>query len=142
MNTPIADSSSADDNRIDAGRRQFLRSGLVAASAMVATPLVRTTALAHLAPLEMTETGTDDIPRKPLGKTGEKLSIIGLGGYHLGTMESLESAVRMVDEALDAGINFCDNAWEDKEGKSEKEGKNEKEGKEGKAGKGDNKQRS
>jgi aryl-alcohol dehydrogenase-like predicted oxidoreductase len=119
MNTSIADSSGGDDNRIDTGRRRFLQSGLVAASAIVAEPLVRTTALVQLAPLEMTETGADNIPRKPLGKTGEKVSIIGLGGYHLGTMESLESVVRLVHEALDAGVNFCDNAWEYNEGKSE-----------------------
>jgi aryl-alcohol dehydrogenase-like predicted oxidoreductase len=107
-------------NKRDAGRRHFLQSGLAAAGGIIARPFLRGSAFADLAPLEMTATGTDAIPRKPLGKTGEQVSIIGLGGYHLGTMESLKSATRLVHEALDAGINFCDNAWEYNEGKSEK----------------------
>jgi aryl-alcohol dehydrogenase-like predicted oxidoreductase len=119
MNTST-DAQSEDNDRIDAGRRRFLQSGLAAAGAMMAEPLLCSTAFAELAPLEMTETGPDSIPRKPLGKTGEHVSIIGLGGYHLGTMESLKSAVRLVQEAIDAGINFCDNAWEYNEGRSEK----------------------
>ena len=57
-------------------------------------------------PLAMTNIGPDQIPRKPLGRTGEQVSIIGLGGYHLGTMPSLDDAVRLVQEAVDAGVTF------------------------------------
>src|SRR4051794_8568300 len=63
--------------------------------------------------------GQQQIPRKPLGKTGVQVSAIGLGGYHLGSAEDEKQAKRIVDEALDAGINFFDNAWEYHEGKSE-----------------------
>ncbi len=44
---------------------------------------------------------------------------MGLGGYHLGTAESDEVANRIVAEAIDAGINFFDNAWDYHDGKSE-----------------------
>ncbi|MGA2247811.1 MAG: hypothetical protein ABSH48_22725 [Verrucomicrobiota bacterium] len=110
MNTSSADPQGEDKNGMNEGRRRFLQSGLAAAGAVLAEPILRSTAFAELAPLEMTETGPDSIPRKPLGKTGEHVSIIGLGGYHLGTMGSLKSAIRLVQEAVDAGVNFCDNA--------------------------------
>jgi predicted aldo/keto reductase-like oxidoreductase len=119
MNFSTAESPEEDKNTINAGRRRFLQTGLAAAGAIVAEPVLHSAALAALAPLEMIDTGPDGIPRKPLGKTGEQVSIIGLGGYHLGTMESLKSAEKLVQEAVDAGINFCDNAWEYNEGKSE-----------------------
>ena len=54
----------------------------------------------------------DVIPRRPLGKTGEKVSCLGLGGYHVGTVASKEVAARIIHEAIDAGVNFLDNAWE------------------------------
>ena len=53
---------------------------------------------------------------KPLGREGVQLSIFGLGGYHLGTLDSVGDAIRIVHEAIDAGINFFDNAWEYSEG--------------------------
>jgi diketogulonate reductase-like aldo/keto reductase len=65
-----------------------------------------------LAPLSMTNVGPGLIPQKPLGKTGVNVSIIGLGGFNLGAASSLEEAVTIVHEAVDAGVNFCDNAWE------------------------------
>jgi aryl-alcohol dehydrogenase-like predicted oxidoreductase len=71
------------------------------------------------APLEMTNTGPDQIPRKPFGKTGESVSIIGLGGYSLGSAPSLREAIRIAHEAIDAGVTFLDNAWEYHDGKSE-----------------------
>ena len=64
------------------------------------------------APLPMTNTGPGQIPRKPLGMTGEHVSIIGLGGSSLGDASSLEEAVQIAHEAIDAGVNFMDNAWE------------------------------
>jgi uncharacterized protein len=63
--------------------------------------------------------GSGQIPKRPLGKTGLQTSIIGVGGYHLGTADSDEAANRIVAEAIDAGINFFDNAWEYHDGKSE-----------------------
>ncbi|MBV8841832.1 MAG: aldo/keto reductase [Bryobacterales bacterium] len=60
-----------------------------------------------------------NIPMRPLGKTGIQVSAIGVGGYHLGSAQSLAEAKRIVDEAIDGGINFFDNAWDYHMGKSE-----------------------
>jgi len=59
------------------------------------------------------------IPRRRLGKTDSEVSIIGMGGFHLGSAENPDEASAMVQHALDAGINFFDNAWEYHEGQSE-----------------------
>jgi aryl-alcohol dehydrogenase-like predicted oxidoreductase len=60
-----------------------------------------------------------EIPRRPLGRTGLEVSAMGIGGYHLGSAESEAEATRIVIEALDAGVNFFDNAWEYHQGLSE-----------------------
>jgi aryl-alcohol dehydrogenase-like predicted oxidoreductase len=62
---------------------------------------------------------SDAIPKKPFGKTGEMISAIGLGGYHVGAAPTLEEAIRFVHEAVDSGVTFFDNAWEYHKGKSE-----------------------
>jgi aryl-alcohol dehydrogenase-like predicted oxidoreductase len=59
------------------------------------------------------------IPRRALERTGEYVSAVGLGGHHLGLVGAEREAIRIVHEAIDAGITFMDNAWEYHEGKSE-----------------------
>ncbi len=58
-------------------------------------------------------------PKRPMGSTGLQVSILGMGGYHLGTAKSQEEVNDMVAKALDHGINFFDNAWEYHKGLSE-----------------------
>jgi aryl-alcohol dehydrogenase-like predicted oxidoreductase len=60
-----------------------------------------------------------EIPRHALGSTGEYVSAIGLGGFHIGLVGTEREATRIVHAAIDAGINFMDNAWEYHDGKSE-----------------------
>jgi aryl-alcohol dehydrogenase-like predicted oxidoreductase len=60
------------------------------------------------------------IGRRPFGRHPDKVSIVGLGGYHLGNVKTAAEAVRVVHGAIDAGINFLDNAWEYHEGESER----------------------
>jgi aryl-alcohol dehydrogenase-like predicted oxidoreductase len=60
-----------------------------------------------------------EIPRRPLGRTGLEVSALGIGGYHLGSANSDAEATQIVNEALDAGVNFFDNAWEYHQGLSE-----------------------
>jgi len=56
-----------------------------------------------------------------LGDTGERVSAIGVGGWHLALKHVDEKlAVRIVREALDRGVNFLDNCWDYNEGASEK----------------------
>ncbi len=52
------------------------------------------------------------VPRRPFGRTGLEVSIMGVGGYHLGSANDRSKAQRIVDEAIDAGINLFDNAWD------------------------------
>jgi aryl-alcohol dehydrogenase-like predicted oxidoreductase len=59
------------------------------------------------------------IPRRAFGRTGVEVSAIGLGGYDLGKNRVEQEAIRIVHEALDAGIDFFDNAWEYNDGRSE-----------------------
>jgi aryl-alcohol dehydrogenase-like predicted oxidoreductase len=58
-------------------------------------------------------------PKRPLGRTGLEVSALGVGGYHLGSANSDAEATQIVNEALDAGVNFFDNAWEYHQGLSE-----------------------
>lgn len=61
-----------------------------------------------------------DIPRRTLGSTGEMVSAIGLGGWHLGLTHVDEPlAIRIVRSAVDRGVTFMDNSWDYNEGASE-----------------------
>jgi predicted aldo/keto reductase-like oxidoreductase len=61
-----------------------------------------------------------EVPRRKLGRTGEKISAIGLGGYHLGKpdLQELES-IRIIRSAIDNGITLLDNCWDYNGGESE-----------------------
>ncbi len=56
---------------------------------------------------------------RPLGRTGEKVSIVGLGGYHVGNPKDDSEAVRIVRTGIDGGITFMDNCWDYHNGLSE-----------------------
>lgn len=63
---------------------------------------------------------SNPIPRRAFGKHLDvQLSILGLGGHHLGDAEDEKTASSIVSGAIDAGINFFDNCWEYHRGKSE-----------------------
>src|ERR1700683_5230916 len=59
------------------------------------------------------------IPRRSFARSPIGVSVIGIGGWHLGDAPDEKEAVRIVHEAIDAGVNFFDNAWEYHDGKSE-----------------------
>jgi predicted aldo/keto reductase-like oxidoreductase len=58
------------------------------------------------------------IPTRSLGRTGQQVSMIGLGGYHLGNPSEAE-ATNIVRMAVDNGITFMDNCWDYHDGGSE-----------------------
>jgi predicted aldo/keto reductase-like oxidoreductase len=60
-----------------------------------------------------------DIPTRLFGRTGERVSILGLGGWHVGLPKTDRAAVRLIHAAIDAGITFLDNAWDYNDGLSE-----------------------
>src|ERR1700761_7805846 len=59
------------------------------------------------------------IPLRDFGKTGVKISALGLGGHHLGAAKDESTAVEIVHRAVDGGITFYDCCWEYNRGKSE-----------------------
>jgi aryl-alcohol dehydrogenase-like predicted oxidoreductase len=90
-------------------RRKFLQHTALAAAAFAVDD-----ALAQNAPAP-----TGALPRRRFGNTDVQISALGLGGFHLGQMKDEAEAIRVVHEALDAGINFIDNAWEYNKHRSE-----------------------
>ena len=70
----------------------------------------------------MTEkTAYSEIPHRTLGSTGEDVSCIGVGGWHLGLNQvDEELSLRIVRSAIDRGINFMDNSWDYNDGESER----------------------
>jgi predicted aldo/keto reductase-like oxidoreductase len=89
-------------------RRQFIET---AAGAAIVASVSSYTASAE---------AKGEVPRRTLGRTGEKISTIGLGGFHLGKPELRESeSIRIILTGLDEGINFLDNCWDYNGGESE-----------------------
>src|SRR5215472_5222091 len=58
------------------------------------------------------------MPMRALGRTGVQVSLVGLGGFHLGLAPDQQAATRLVRAAIDHGINFMDNCWDYNDGKS------------------------
>jgi predicted aldo/keto reductase-like oxidoreductase len=59
------------------------------------------------------------VPRRPLGRTGELVSIVGMGGFHIGKQEDERESLRLIRSAIDGGITFLDNCWDYNAGQSE-----------------------
>ncbi len=59
------------------------------------------------------------IPYRTLARTKEKVSLIGLGGYHLGSQADPQESIRIIRTGLDEGVNFLDNCWDYNGGESE-----------------------
>jgi uncharacterized protein len=94
-------------------RRKFLKTAAMAAAAT-------TTVGADLFAATPSAPSKDDVARRTLGRTGAQVSIVGIGGYHLGKSGvSEEEAIRIIRTALDSGINFLDNCWDYNDGVSE-----------------------
>jgi aryl-alcohol dehydrogenase-like predicted oxidoreductase len=58
------------------------------------------------------------MPMRKLGRTGVEVSLIGIGGSHVGQAKDLETATRIIRTAIDHGVNFMDNCWDYNDGKS------------------------
>ena len=91
-------------------RRDFLARTLSGAAAGAG--------LAALNPRELFA-GDAEIPLRPLGKTGEKVSVLCLGGYHIGVPRDPADGIQIIEAAIDRGITFLDNSDDYHEGDSE-----------------------
>jgi predicted aldo/keto reductase-like oxidoreductase len=60
-----------------------------------------------------------EMPYRTLGRSGEKVSLLGLGGYHIGGQADEQESIRIVRTAIDNGVNFMDNCWDYHGGTSE-----------------------
>ncbi len=86
-------------------RRQFLQWGAAAAAASSVGAIP-------------TQPSPDGLPTRPLGRSGEPVSILCLGGWHIGAIDPAE-ATRIMHAAIDNGLTFFDNAWDYHDGGSE-----------------------
>lgn len=73
----------------------------------------------HESPMLINEK-KEAIPGRRLGKTGQMVPMLCVGGYHIGRMQDERYAIRMIHAALDAGANFFDSAWSYNDGESER----------------------
>jgi len=94
-------------------RRAFLKTA-AAASVAATTP----NALAQ-SPTSTTRPQSPDMIYRPLGTTGETVSAIGLGGFHLGKQADPADSIKIIHTAIDHGITFMDNSWDYNDGISE-----------------------
>ena len=88
-------------------RREFVRTTVAAGLVLGATPGTWAA-----------ETGGSEVPVRTLGRTGERISALGLGGYHIGVPPE-DEALRIIRKAIDNGITFMDNSWDYHNGGSE-----------------------
>jgi predicted aldo/keto reductase-like oxidoreductase len=93
--------SSAEMNR-----REFVAATAVAGAALAV-------------PAALGQTKQGDMIYRLLGNTGEKISALGLGGFHIGTLPTKEESIRLIRTAIDRGMSFMDNCWDYHNGKSE-----------------------
>ena len=98
-----------DDEHGNLTRRDFVGNAAQGAAALaVAVPLVADAAASGL-------------PKRPLGRTGADVSVLCLGGWHIGYAAAQDeaAAIKVMHAAIDEGITFFDNSWDYHDGASE-----------------------
>src|ERR1700730_15002281 len=100
--------AAQDSAAADLTRREFL------------STILTTSLLAGVAGPDLWAAGAENgIPYRKLGRAGERVSLVGLGGWPLGVQSEEQDSVRIIRTALDGGINFLDNCWDYNHGDSE-----------------------
>ena len=115
---------------MEISRRSLLKtasaSGLVAAGLAVSEGFLQPL-LAQTEPVDEktqllaqtpTATRRGEMLYRTLGRTGEQVSAIGLGGFHIGKIEEEQESIKLIRSAIDRGINFMDNSWDYHNGRS------------------------
>jgi predicted aldo/keto reductase-like oxidoreductase len=96
-------------------RRNFLVATTKIAGAVAAEQM-----LASMMPVEAETPDSQGMIYRQLGTTGERVSAIGLGGYHIGQSSiSEQDSIQLIRQAIDRGITFMDNCWDYNNGESE-----------------------
>ena len=112
---------------MEISRRKFLKQtsgslalGVVASQGLARPILAAAQAAESASKTQQSEMREGDMVYRRLGRTGEKVSVIGLGGYHLGKPQlSDEESINIVRAAIDQGITYMDNCWDYNGGNSE-----------------------
>jgi predicted aldo/keto reductase-like oxidoreductase len=108
-------------------RRDFIKAALAATAPLAAEHLFESAAHVAMATEPSAETPSTtnaetvqgEMVYRPLGRTGEKVSIIGVGGYHIGVQKEEQESIRIIRTAIDHGVTFMDNCWDYNDGASE-----------------------
>lgn len=93
----------------DTTRREFLKQAAMGAAAATLARDV----------LASTQASPAGLPTRVLGRTGERVSILALGGWHIGSVKEDAEAIRLMHAAIDEGMTFFDNSWDYHDGRSE-----------------------
>src|SRR5438046_6299435 len=103
--------STEENSPSKLGRREFL----TASAGAFAAALLAAGSNSLLA-----ESSDDGMIYRTLGRTGERVSVIGLGGWHIGQPSiSEQDSIQLIRQAIDRGITFMDNCWDYNEGASQ-----------------------
>ncbi|HVT29034.1 MAG TPA: aldo/keto reductase [Lacipirellulaceae bacterium] len=113
---------------MESSRRRFLRNTSLLAAAGLATPHAFAaesddTATEPAQPVEFQtprSTRRGDMFYRQLGSTGEVVSLIGVGGAHIGSQKDADESIRIIRTAIDHGVTFMDNSWDYHNGESER----------------------
>jgi predicted aldo/keto reductase-like oxidoreductase len=89
-------------------RRDFLQTAAVGGAA-----------LGLAAVTEGAQPPAQGLPTRPLGRTKVNVSLLCLGGWHIGSVKDEKEAIRIMHTAVDEGMTFFDNAWDYHDGRSE-----------------------
>jgi aryl-alcohol dehydrogenase-like predicted oxidoreductase len=103
-------------------RREFLQAAVAASAALgVAAAAGGSSEGAAAAALRPRDEDGErkGLPTRPLGRTGQRVSMLCLGGWHIGAVKDEKEAIRIMHRALDEGMTFFDNAWDYHDGGSE-----------------------
>jgi aryl-alcohol dehydrogenase-like predicted oxidoreductase len=107
---------------VEIGRRDLLKiassSGLIAVGLTATSTFPDKTASAQNKPIQG-QIKKGEMLYRTLGRTEEQVSVIGLGGHHIGRPKDEQEGIRLIRSAIDRGINFMDNSWDYHNGGSE-----------------------
>lgn len=116
---------------MDIKRRNFLKAasglgaGLAASEVLLKPVLAGNESIQAQSPVTTTPLSTPETTKsgemlyRTLGRTGEKVSIIGVGGSHIGQQKDEQESIKIIRSAIDRGITFMDNSWDYNNGVSE-----------------------
>jgi aryl-alcohol dehydrogenase-like predicted oxidoreductase len=107
MNSRVHNLQSAGKPELTLSRRSFMKAAAGA------------TLLVGFSPETLMAETSEGVPQRVLGRTGEKVSAIGLGGFHIGKQADENESITIIRKAIDGGITFMDNCWDYNGGASE-----------------------